>query len=230
MRPPAFRALAVTAAGAALALGLLAAALAAGGGRDAASPADLRSGFEDMSRETQALQRSDAANPGMLWVLDGEALWSRKAGPDRRSCADCHGAAPASMAGVAARYPAFDAGERRPVDLQTRINSAARTPGRGPLPTRARISWRSPPLSLTSRGSAVAPSVDERLAPFRENGRRLFNQRLGQLDFACASCHDDNRGKRLGGSTIPQGHPNGYPLYRLEWQNWARSSGGCATA
>jgi sulfur-oxidizing protein SoxA len=26
-------------------------------------------------------------------------------------------------------------------------------------------------------------------------------------------------GQRLGGSVIPQGHPNGYPLYRLEWQS-----------
>src|SRR5690606_26303112 len=31
-------------------------------------------------------------------------------------------------------------------------------------------------------------------------------------------CHDDNRGKKLAGITLPQGHPTGYPLYRLEWQ------------
>ena len=38
------------------------------------------------------------------------------------------------------------------------------------------------------------------------------------LDFSCAQCHDDNAGRRLAGSTIPQGHPTGYPIYRLEWQ------------
>ncbi len=28
-----------------------------------------------------------------------------------------------------------------------------------------------------------------------------------------------NRLKRLGGAPIPQAHPTGYPLYRLEWQS-----------
>ena len=56
------------------------------------------------------------------------------------------------------------------------------------------------------------------MAPFRERGRRLFEERRGQLDLSCAQCHDNNAGRRLAGSVIPQGHPTGYPLYRLEWQ------------
>ena len=35
---------------------------------------------------------------------------------------------------------------------------------------------------------------------------------------SCASCHERNAGKHLAGSVIPQGHPTGYPLFRLEWQ------------
>ncbi|HWS11378.1 MAG TPA: sulfur oxidation c-type cytochrome SoxA, partial [Rhodocyclaceae bacterium] len=54
--------------------------------------------------------------------------------------------------------------------------------------------------------------------PFIEAGREIFELRLGQVDIACAQCHDDNWGRRLAGSVIPQGHPTGYPLYRLEWQ------------
>ena len=27
------------------------------------------------------------------------------------------------------------------------------------------------------------------------------------------------RGRRLAGALIPQAHPTGYPLYRLEWQD-----------
>jgi sulfur-oxidizing protein SoxA len=41
---------------------------------------------------------------------------------------------------------------------------------------------------------------------------------VGQLDFSCAQCHDDNAGRRLASSLIPQAHPTGYPIYRLEWQ------------
>ena len=83
---------------------------------------ERRSGFEFMSRETQAMQRDDTANPGMLWVREGEALWNRKAGAAERSCADCHGDARASMRGVAARYPAFSEELGKPINIEQRIN------------------------------------------------------------------------------------------------------------
>src|ERR1700694_3000435 len=78
---------------------------------------ERKSGYELMGRETRAMQDDDTANPGMLWVLDGEASWNRKSGTAGKSCADCHGDAQASMKGVAARYPAFDAIRARPIDL-----------------------------------------------------------------------------------------------------------------
>jgi sulfur-oxidizing protein SoxA len=36
--------------------------------------------------------------------------------------------------------------------------------------------------------------------------------------LSCAQCHDANAGNKLGSSVIPQAHPMGYPVYRLEWQ------------
>ena len=53
--------------------------------------AERRSGYEFMSRETRAMQDDDTANPGMLWVLEGGALWTRKTGAAGRACAECHG-------------------------------------------------------------------------------------------------------------------------------------------
>ena len=82
---------------------------------------ERRSGYDMMSRDTQAMQDDDTANPAMLWVLEGEALWNAKAA-NGKSCADCHGDAQASMKGVAARYPAFDTTRGQPVDLEQRIN------------------------------------------------------------------------------------------------------------
>jgi len=84
--------------------------------------AERRSGFEFMGRELRAMQEDDAANPGMLAVLDGEALWNRSDGAAGKSCAGCHGDARHSMNAVAARYPAFDAARGAPVDLEQRIN------------------------------------------------------------------------------------------------------------
>ncbi len=185
------------------------------------APADRRSGYADMSRETRAIEDDDTANPGMLSVLDGEALWGQKAGGADRSCADCHGDAAQSMKGVAARYPAFDAARARPVDLEGQINIC-----RGERQQAAPLRFESPELlalsafvARQSRGMPIAPATDARLTPFTAAGRDLFNRRQGQLDLSCAQCHDDNWGKRLAGNIVPQGHPTGYPLYRLEWQS-----------
>jgi L-cysteine S-thiosulfotransferase len=185
------------------------------------APQDRRSGYADMSRESKAMQDDDTANPGMLAVLDGEALWSRKVGAANRSCADCHGDATESMKGVAARYPAFDAPGGKPIDLEERINLERTERQKAP-----RLRYESEELlalsayvARQSRGEPIAPSEDERLKPFTAAGRDFFNKRQGQLNLSCALCHDDNWGKRLAGNVVPQGHPTGYPLYRLEWQN-----------
>lgn len=182
--------------------------------------AERRSGFDFMGRETQAMQRDDTANPGMLSVGEGEALWNAKTGTAGRTCADCHGDAKASMRGVAARYPAFSAAAQQPFDLQQQINLCRLERQQAPAlrPESKELLALSAFVAHQSRGMPVAPPEDARLTPFRENGRALYNQRLGQLNFSCANCHDDNWGKRLGGSTIPQAYGNGYPIYRLEWQ------------
>jgi len=181
---------------------------------------ERRSGYDLMSRETRAMQDEDATNPGMLWVLDGEALWNRKAGAAGRACADCHGDARASMKGVAARYPAFDSARARPVSLEQRIN-LCRT-GRqkaAPLAYESKeLLALSAYVARQSRGLPISIVIDARSKPFLEAGREAFHRRQGQLNLACAQCHDDNWGKRLAGSVIPQAHPTGYPLYRLEWQ------------
>lgn len=181
---------------------------------------ERRSGYDFMSPETQRMQADDSGNPGMLWALEGERLWSTPAGSSGLACAACHGEAATSMRGVGARYPAFDAATSRPIDLAGRINQCRAD--RQSAPPLARESEELLAVStyvfLQSRGMPVAPLADERLEPFRANGEQLFKRRLGQLGLACASCHDDNWGKRLGGSPIPQAHPTAYPLYRLEWQ------------
>jgi sulfur-oxidizing protein SoxA len=179
-----------------------------------------RSGFEDMSPQSQALQKDDTANPGMLWVLDGEALWTAKAGRADKSCADCHQDAAVTMKGVAARYPAFSAEHNRPLDLQGRVNACRETKQQATpfAPESRELLALTAYLGKQSRDMPIAPSDDPRLAPFRARGEALYNQRLGQLNFSCANCHEDNAGQKLAAAVIPQGHPTGYPLYRLEWQ------------
>ena len=180
-----------------------------------------RSSYEDMSRDNKAMQDDDTANPAMLFVLDGEALWNARAGASGKSCADCHGDAATSMKGVAARYPAFDKTSERPVDLEQRINiSREQNQKASPFAYESKeMLALSTYIAMQSRGEPISQFEDPRLQPFIESGRATFHQRLGQLNLSCAQCHDDNWGKSLAGNIIPQAHPTGYPIYRLEWQN-----------
>ena len=183
---------------------------------------ERRSAYEDMSRDNKAMQDDDTSNPGMLAVLDGEALWSAKAGASGKSCADCHGDAKTSMKGVAARYPAFDAGvgpAGQPRAAHQPV-PRSRTRRRQPFAYESKeMLALSAYVAMQSRGEPIAPHDDPRLKPFIDKGRAAFNQRQGQLNLSCGQCHDDNWGKHLAGNTVPQAHPTGYPIYRLEWQS-----------
>jgi L-cysteine S-thiosulfotransferase len=199
---------------------LLAACLAASAWAGEIPPGQRRSGYDMMSRETQKMQDDDGTNPGMFPVLDGAALWKRNAGEADRACADCHGDAAASMKGVAARYPAFDPARGRPVTLEQRIDGCRVGHQKAPA-----FAYESKELlaltayvALQSRGLPIAIEIDAKTRPFVDAGREAFHRRQGQLNLSCALCHDDNWGKHLAGSVIPQAHPTGYPLYRLEWQ------------
>lgn len=185
-----------------------------------AAEVERRSGFADMGPAVQAMQRDDLANPGMLWVADGEALWQLKTGPAARACRDCHASAAESMRGVAARHPAFDAKSGRPVNLAQRINLCReRQQQAQPLPVESReLLALETYVALQSRGMPITPNPAPELVQHRVRGERLYRQRIGQLDLSCAQCHEALAGRRLGSSVIPQAHPVGYPIYRLEWQ------------
>lgn len=178
-----------------------------------------RSGYQDMGPSLRAMQDDDTANPGMLWVGEGKALWSKREGAAGKACADCH-AGGSAMAGVAARYPAFDAASSRPIDLGQRVNRCRVEQQKAePLAAESReLLALTAFITQQSRGQSIAPPADPRLKPFVAAGEALWRQRQGQLNLSCAQCHDDNSGRRLAGAPIPQGHPTGYPVYRLEWQ------------
>jgi len=205
---------------------LIALALLAGEWMAFASAAEIpqaerRSGATFMSADTLAMQNDDTANPGMLEVLDGEAIWNARAGIADRSCADCHGEAKASMRGVAARYPAFDETLGRAVDVEQRVNLCrVRHQQAKPLAYESRdLLALTALIGRQSRGMPIASGADPRLEETIRTGQALYMRRQGQLNLSCSNCHDDNWDRHLAGAAMTQGHPTGYPLYRLEWQS-----------
>lgn len=163
----------------------------------AGSALGQRSGVEYASDEIRRLQADDAENPGMLWVDIGEKLFAER-------CASCH----ASMKGVAARYPRVVDG--KVVDLEQKIRH------RVPFAYESeQLLGLTAYIAYQSRGLPIGRQLS---AQDVENGRNEYLRRRGQMNLACTHCHDANAGKKIGGETITQGQPNGYPTYRLRWQ------------
>ena len=185
-----------------------------------ARPLVPKSGAAYASAEIRALQADDTANPGMLWVASGEMLWNELPGREAKSCAQCHGAAAISMKGVATRYPQIDAQTKSLINLEGRINSCRTRQQNAPT-----LAYESAELlALTayvahqSRGSPRQITVNEGNREYFERGAALYHQRMGQMNLACTHCHEQNAGKTLLAEKISEGHSNGYPIYRLEWQ------------
>ena len=179
----------------------------------------LRPGSAFTSADMRVLQADDFANPGMLWVGRGERLW-REAPGSAGSCQSCHGDARESMKGVATRYPRVDAASARLVNVSGRVNLCReRHQKLSSLPHES-----DDLLALTayvnrqSYGLPMNVTIDINNDKHVERGRSRFLRRMGQMNLACAHCHDRNWGRTLLNETISQGHGTGFPAYRTEWQ------------
>jgi sulfur-oxidizing protein SoxA len=179
-------------------------------------PDDIQSGYVFLTAETQALQDDTFANPGYLWVDRGAALFNSETGVTQ-SCASCHSA---GLTGVAATYPKVDPNTKKLHNLESRINQCRTQSQDAPS-----LDYESDALlSLTayvanqSLGLPQAVETTGEAADYIEQGRAYFYTRRGQFNFSCAQCHNDSWGLKLRGDTISQGHGNGFPAYRLEWE------------
>jgi sulfur-oxidizing protein SoxA len=124
------------------------------------------------------------------------------------------------MQGVALQYPKLATGTGSLINLEDQIR-ACRTQRQGVS------DWGFESdglLAMTlyvteaSKGLPLRLSLDPRLAVHLQAGVSLFQRQQGQLNLSCAQCHDQQQGRRLYSDRLSQGQPNGYPVYRLEWQ------------
>ena len=77
-------------------------------------------------------------------------------------------------------------------------------------------------MAYTSRSkpiSIVIPKDDSRALAAYEQGKAFYYRRQGRLNFACATCHVQNAGKKLRAEILSAslGHTNNWPTYRLKW-------------
>jgi len=179
----------------------------------------LYSGWRFRSPETQALQTDDFDNPGFANVELGSELWGTVDGSEGKSCETCHGDASQSMKGVRAQMPKWSEKAGKPQALENHVNTC-RTERMGADAWK----WESASmLGMTafvgrqSRGMPIAVQTDGPMQPWVEKGKSLYYTRVGQLDLACANCHEANFGKHIRSDHLSQGQSNGFPVYRLKW-------------
>lgn len=181
---------------------------------------EIRSGWLFRSPDTQALQTDDFENPAFVFVDYGEELWSTVEGAAGKSCASCHGDAAESMKAVRASMPKWNAEKATLMTLEDHINWS-REEHMGAKPWK----WESQEMlsmtayiGLQSRGMPMNVAVDGPAAEWFEKGKKLYYTRAGQLDMACANCHENNQGNMIRADHLSQGQINGFPVYRLKWQ------------
>ncbi|WP_428643784.1 sulfur oxidation c-type cytochrome SoxA [Roseibium sp.] len=178
------------------------------------------SGWRFRSAETQALETDDFDNPGFVAVDYGAELWEDAAGSSGKSCASCHGDASESMKGLRASMPKWNDEKGTLMTLEDHINWS-REEHQGADPWK----WESPEmlamtafLGVQSRGMPVNVKIDGPAEEWFNKGKELYYTRVGQLDLACANCHEDNWGNMIRADHLSQGQINGFPTYRLKWQ------------
>ncbi len=180
----------------------------------------LKSGLHYSGQDVQALQADEFANPAQLWLSQGAQAWSLPNATNGKSCASCHGAAATSMKGVATRYPAVDPVTGRLFNLEDRINqcSTRHQQAVALAPESDALLGLSLLVTQASNGVPLQVDIGGAARGHWQAGATLFSQRQGQMNLSCAQCHDQNFGQRLYTDPLSQGQPNGYPVYRLEWQ------------
>lgn len=182
---------------------------------------EVISGFVFRTKETQDLELDDFNNPGFLMVEQGEALWSTVEGSAGKSCESCHGDASESMKGVRASMPKWNEAAGKPMAMEQYVN-ACRTERMGADAWK----WESDQMlgmtayvGLQSRGMPVALDLKAGdMQSWWDKGKEIYYTRSGQLDLACASCHESNYGNYIRADHLSQGQSNGFPTYRLKWQ------------
>lgn len=177
------------------------------------APADFALGAAALDPELRARVQDNAAAAAPV-VDAGKALWTRKF-KDGRSLSGCF---PNGGRRVAQTYPQYDARLKRVITLEMAVNQCLKAHNEAlydptePETMGAVIAY----LRSLADGQKAAVRMPAGAESRFEQGRRLYFTRLGQRNYACASCHVQGTGKRFGDVPLspPVGQATHWPVIR----------------
>lgn len=178
---------------------------------------EVISGWEFRSPETQQLERDDFENSGMIFVDNARAAFDEEMGPEGKSCASCHDT-PEALKGARAVYPKWDEehGQVQTIEMQINECVTERMGAEAWDYTSQPMTEMSALMSAVSRGVTVDVATDGPAHETWKKGEEIYYTRYGQLELACANCHEDNYGNMIRADHLSQGQVNGFPTYRLK--------------
>lgn len=147
-------------------------------------------------------------------MLDaGKKTWERKF-RNGRSLASCF---PNGGRRVAATYPQYDTRLKRVITLEMAVNQCLKTHNE-PLLDHGDAPMGNVTAYMRSlaNGQKVAVRVPAAAEERFEQGKRLYFTRMGQRNFACASCHMQGAGKRYADTPLSPaiGQATHFPVIR----------------
>jgi L-cysteine S-thiosulfotransferase len=179
------------------------------------------SGSVYLSKQMQDLQADTMRNPISLWVERGQSLWQVQ-------CQSCHSEI-TTLKRSAVTFPRLGADGKHLINLEDQILQCQQ---RQAQPTVVSNTIESDDiLSLSAALHAVAKNETIAVvAPSHtsiaraqwetrlKSGEVIYQTRMGRMNLACMHCHDQKVGAQMRADTISQGHPTGFPIYRMSWQ------------
>ena len=169
----------------------------------------------DELEEYRKMLADPFANPGLLWVDQGEALWHTPAGPKQATLEACDlGLGPGVVDGAYVQLPRYFADAGRVMDAETRIawcreelqgipfvetakTAFSKRGGRSDMEALiAFVASRSEGLPL------AAPLEHPEEQAIYALGEALFYRRSAPLDYSCNTCHGAE-GQRIRLQELP---------------------------
>jgi L-cysteine S-thiosulfotransferase len=176
------------------------------------------SGKVYLSKQMQDLQADPARNPITLWLERGQSLWQGQ-------CKSCHGEID-TLKRSAGSFPRLNSEGKSLINLEDQI---ARCQQRNSVNTATTDSDEVLSLSVALHQAAIGtpikitapagnPAAEVQWQERLSSGEKLYQTRIGRMNLACMHCHDQKVGAQMRADTISQGHPTGFPIYRMSWQ------------
>jgi sulfur-oxidizing protein SoxA len=152
-----------------------------------------------------------------LWQERGQSLWQGQ-------CKSCHGEIN-TLKRSAATFPRLGSDGKNLVNLEDQIVrcQSRQNPTANTFESEEVLSL-STALHQAAKNEAiavVAPTstlASQQWQKRLKSGETLYQTRMGRMNLACMHCHDQKVGAQMRADTISQGHPTGFPIYRMSWQ------------